>query len=75
MKKVMKLMQAVKGIKKKVGEKYNRLRMDVLIQFSFLALCLWVIVENSATARTAFATIINAAVTRITAIITSIGTL
>lgn len=59
----------------KLGIKKDSLRMDILLQFGALALVLWIIVENSPAASTAFAAILTAGRNAITGLLGNIGSL
>lgn len=53
--------------------KADSLRMDILLQFAFLALCLFVIVKNSPAANDAFGSILTTAKGQITNLFNSMG--
>ncbi|MFC5402928.1 hypothetical protein [Cohnella soli] len=68
-----KVAQAIQAVRK--SRKLKMLRMDVLFQFGFLALGLWIIVENAPLARTAFSMVLNAGRDAVLGVFADIGNL
>ncbi|MFD2328749.1 hypothetical protein ACFSR7_05750 [Cohnella sp. GCM10020058] len=62
-------------VSKKTGIHRESLNMDVLMQFGFLALCLWVIVENSPEADAAFTMVLNAGRDAVVGVFRDVGNL
>lgn len=63
----------VKTMITKVVPKKDGLQMDVILQFAFLALSLWVIVSNSTTAQTLFKSVMTSGSTAINNLFGQIG--